>query len=372
MEFGIFSNGERNNAIAADSYDEDLYEVKLVDRLGFKEAWISEHLRGVGGSRPDALSAAEPFICKAAALTKQIMLGPGVRPLPLMDPIQVAIDAAVCDHLTRGRYMFGFGVGLPTDNGMSQRGLGEDSMPVRRARMHEAIELILKCWSATEPFDYDGEFFHGRDIAVMPKPYTKPRMPVGVASSTTLGTVELAARNGFIPLLSQYDNTDHMRAHAEGYLAAAAAAGRRGRRSDIRACRLVYVSDTVRRAKDELRASIEPSVRAHVRQMPHYYERFLPASGRHEDISFDHLVDVGYYFVGDPDTVYHRIMQHYEESGGYGVLLLVLGKHFGTQRLRARSLRRFAQEVAPRLRDLNPDRDARASAPRMPEPAAVH
>ena len=55
MEFGIFSNGERHNAIAADSYDEDLYEVKLVDRLGFREAWISEHLRGLGQTRPDAI-----------------------------------------------------------------------------------------------------------------------------------------------------------------------------------------------------------------------------------------------------------------------------------------------------------------------------
>ena len=51
MEFGIFSNGERHNAIAADSYDEDLREVQLVDRLGFREAWISEHLRGLGLTR---------------------------------------------------------------------------------------------------------------------------------------------------------------------------------------------------------------------------------------------------------------------------------------------------------------------------------
>ena len=33
----------------------------------------------------------------------------------------------------------------------------------------QSIDLILKCWSATEPFDYDGEFFHGRDIRVVPK-----------------------------------------------------------------------------------------------------------------------------------------------------------------------------------------------------------
>ncbi|HZT07572.1 MAG TPA: LLM class flavin-dependent oxidoreductase [Chloroflexota bacterium] len=355
MEFGIFSNGERRNAVAADSYDEDLYEIQLVDRAGFREAWISEHLRGVQYTRPDALSAADLFICKAAALTKQIRLGPGVRPIALYHPIQVALEAAVCDHLTRGRYLFGLGVGLPNDNGMAQRGIGDDSMPLRRARMHEAVDLILKCWSCDEPFDYQGEFWHGKNIQVMPKPYTRPHMPVGVASSTTQGTVELAARNGFIPILSQYDNTEHMRAHADAYVAAARAAGRVARRRDIRACRLVYVSDSVRKAKDELRESIAPTIAEHVRQFPRYYEKFLPPSGRLEDITWDHLVDSGFYFVGDPDTVYERIVEHYQASGGYGVLLLVMGKDYGTRRLRTRSLRLFAREVAPRLQHLSPD-----------------
>src|SRR5207253_11249088 len=138
--------------IAADSYDEDLFEVRLADRLGMREAWMSEHLRG-RGSRVDALSAADLFICKAAAVTKQIRIGPGVRPIALYQPVQVALEAAVCDHLTRGRYLFGFGVGVPNDNGMSQRGLGEDTIAIRRGRMHESIELIQKCWTATEPFD---------------------------------------------------------------------------------------------------------------------------------------------------------------------------------------------------------------------------
>jgi alkanesulfonate monooxygenase SsuD/methylene tetrahydromethanopterin reductase-like flavin-dependent oxidoreductase (luciferase family) len=327
----------------------------LADRLGFKEAWISEHLRGVGGSRPDALSAADLFICKAAAVTKRIRLGPGVRPIPLFHPIQVALEAAVCDHLTRGRYLFGFGVGVPIDNGMAQRGLGEDAVPVRRARMHESIDLILRCWSETEPFDYDGEFWQGRNIRVMPKPYTRPRMPVGVASSTTLGTMALAARNGFIPILSQYDNADHMREHAAGYVRATESAGRTARRSEIRACRFVYVSDSVGKAKDELRPTVEESVRIHVAQAPRYYEKFLPSSGRVEDITWDHLVDSGFFFVGDPETVYQRILNHYEESGGYGTLLLVVGKDYGTRRQRTRSLKLFTSEVAPRLRGLNPD-----------------
>jgi phosphoribosylpyrophosphate synthetase len=38
MEFGIFSNGERTNQLAAETYDEDVYEIVTADKLGLKEA----------------------------------------------------------------------------------------------------------------------------------------------------------------------------------------------------------------------------------------------------------------------------------------------------------------------------------------------
>jgi hypothetical protein len=40
-----------------------------------------------------------------------------------------------------------------------------------------------------------------------------------------------------------------------------------------------------------------------------------------------------------------------------------MGKYFGNRRLRTRSVRWFAREVAPRLRDLRPDRVATGAVP---------
>ena len=62
-------------------------------------------------------------------------------------------------------------------------------------RMNEAIDLITRCWTATEPFDYEGAFWQGKNIHALPKPYQKPHMPVGVANSTSAGTAQLAARD---------------------------------------------------------------------------------------------------------------------------------------------------------------------------------
>jgi len=174
MDFGLFSNGERTNKVAADTYDEDLFEVTLADRLGFKEAWISEHLGTTTTGRRDTLSVADMFIVKAAALTKQIRFGPGVRPIGMFHPVQVAIEAAMADHLTRGRYMFGFGFGGPATDGMLQRGLGSNDPKLRRERMLEALDLIIRCWTATEPFDYEAPSGRARESTRCPGPIRSP------------------------------------------------------------------------------------------------------------------------------------------------------------------------------------------------------
>ncbi len=362
MDFGLFSNGERTNKVAADTYDEDLAEVMLADRLGFKEAWISEHVGRSQGGRADTLPVADMFIVKAAALTKQIKLGPGVRPIAIYHPVQVAIDSAMVDQLTHGRYMFGFGVGGPGADGMIQRGLGPNEPKLRRERMYEAIELITKCWTAKEPFDFEGAFWQGKGINTLPKPYQKPHMPVGVANSKTHGTAEMAGKHGFMPLFSQYDEPHHMRELRDVYLNAAKEAGREPKLSDVRACRFCWVSDTTNKAKEELRPSITSSIERHKKYFPHHFARCLPPSGDVMDITWDHLVDSGHYFVGSPDRVTELIKNHYEESGGFGTLLLVCGKDYGTRQQRARSMRLFMQEVAPRLRELDPDREGELEA----------
>ena len=139
MEFGLFVNTEHAGKSLGEAWEEDLFDVVTADRLGMQEAWISEH-----GVTPELL------ICKAAAVTTQIKMGPGVRPLPFHHPLQVAIEANACDQVTGGRYLLGFGLGGPETGAkaMKQRGLDENH---RRDMMHESIDFIMKAFTATEP-----------------------------------------------------------------------------------------------------------------------------------------------------------------------------------------------------------------------------
>src|SRR5438309_1000906 len=85
VEFAIFSNGNRPFRSQASAWDEDLFEIVLADQLGFREAWISEHF-----------TLGDLILCKAAAVTERIKLGPGVRTLALYHPVQVVSDANSC------------------------------------------------------------------------------------------------------------------------------------------------------------------------------------------------------------------------------------------------------------------------------------
>jgi alkanesulfonate monooxygenase SsuD/methylene tetrahydromethanopterin reductase-like flavin-dependent oxidoreductase (luciferase family) len=346
MEFGLFSNGQRHNAVAALTYAEDLHEIVVADELGFREAWISEH---GGGNRPDQLPAADLLICAAANRTQQIQLGPGIRALPYHHPLQVAAEACVCDHLTGGRYLFGFGTGtLPQL--AQQRGVDREEA---RAMAHEAIDLILRAWTAPEPFDHDGQYWRGQNINIAPRPLQQPHMPVGVACFHTVATAEMAGRRGFLPLISQYSSVSFVRELAEAFVGGAESAGRQPSRRDLRVCRYVYVADSVAEAKRDLRESVNRGV-TYNRSLGQFDE-FLAPGDRREQIDFDYLVDNEHFYVGDPDHVYRCVERLYAETGGFGVLMLLVGKDWGTREQRECSMRLFAEHVMPRLADLDPD-----------------
>jgi alkanesulfonate monooxygenase SsuD/methylene tetrahydromethanopterin reductase-like flavin-dependent oxidoreductase (luciferase family) len=343
MRFGLFSNGQRRNAVAKTSYEEDLQEVILADALGIDEAWISEHGVFVSYHAPDQLPSADPFICKAAALTKRIKMGPGIRALPYFHPLQVATDAAVCDHLTDGRYMAGFGLGIGDGGGLR----GKLPAP-QRDMMREAIDIILKAWSAPEPFDWNGQVWQGKNWKIIPKPLTQPRPDVGVACARTDSTLEIAAEKGFFPLMSWTNPADQIAGMMQTYLNTPNAADP-PRRDRIRVSRYVYVADSVEQAKRDLKDADLVPIRSGRRLDAH-----IPTGGTIEDVTPELLIDRNVLMVGPPDRVYAQLREFYEKTGGFGTLLLVTGKDWGTNEQRANSMRRFMTEVAPRLEGLTP------------------
>lgn len=348
MQFGLFSNNRRPKRRLGEGWELDLEEARAADEAGFAEAWFSEHE-----------APAEPLIARASAITRRIRLGPAVRPLPFYHPIQVALDCNAADQLTNGRYMLGVGTGFRPHR-IAWR--GHD--PARLREMtRESLDVILRLLKTRpEPFDHDGEFWHGKQLFLDIAPVQLPHPPVALSVSNSRESARMCGRLGLMMLTSDFCGNHHLRELGDGLAEGQAEAGRAEARTDLRACRVVYVAATDRQARDDMRQSYNETIAWEVANTPWHQQERIPPGGTFADITFDYLIDSGNLFIGAPDTVRQMIEAFHAEVGGFGTLLFHSGRDYATPEKVRHSIALFAREVAPKLRHLSPAPTREAAA----------
>ena len=103
----VFQNP--GNALSdAEVYQEELRLAELAEPLGFDSVWSIEHHFTDYTMCPDAVQ----FLSYIAGKTKHMKLGTMVIVLPWHDPVRVAEQISLLDHLSDGRMILGFGRGL--------------------------------------------------------------------------------------------------------------------------------------------------------------------------------------------------------------------------------------------------------------------
>jgi limonene 1,2-monooxygenase len=166
----------------------DLELIERLDQLGYDEAWIGEH-HSAGW---ETIASPEIMIAAAAQRTRHIRLGSGVTSLPYHHPLLVAQRFVQLDHMTRGRIMLGCGPGaLVSDAYM----MGIEAQHQRR-RMEESLAAIMALLACDGPVTMKTDWFELREARLHLAPYSHPRFPVSVASSTTPSGAMAAARRG--------------------------------------------------------------------------------------------------------------------------------------------------------------------------------
>ena len=106
------------------------------ERLGFGDVWLTEHYFTGESVYNDALL----FAAAMAMRTERIRIGFAVVQLPFHHPVQLAVQLALLDNLSRGRIDVGVGKGtVYNEYEFVGHGLRSDDS---RARMEEAIEII--------------------------------------------------------------------------------------------------------------------------------------------------------------------------------------------------------------------------------------
>ncbi|HEY8580790.1 MAG TPA: LLM class flavin-dependent oxidoreductase, partial [Beijerinckiaceae bacterium] len=175
--------------VAADLYHRYIDEWMLADELGL-DIMVNEH-----HSTATCLTASCHVILSILArVTKRArLLALGVPLANRMDPQRIAEELSMIDVISRGRFEMGFVKGVPYEPPVA------NINPVRMMeRLWEAHDFILKAMSThTGPFNFEGKYFHYRNVNIWPRPWQQPHPPVWVTASS-LGSAGEIARRGHV------------------------------------------------------------------------------------------------------------------------------------------------------------------------------
>src|SRR5713226_4632753 len=115
----IFASYGWSNVSDEQAWDEELRLARLAADLGFDVLWSVEHHFNDYSFCPDNLQ----LMSYLAAECPDVGLGTAAVILPWHDPLRVAEQASVLDHLSRGRLRLGIGRGLARREFEAFRGL---------------------------------------------------------------------------------------------------------------------------------------------------------------------------------------------------------------------------------------------------------
>ena len=343
-----------------------LDEFALCDEVGL-DIMVNEHhstATCMTVSAPMALAV----IARETKRARLLTLGNPIANRP--DPVRVAEEMAWLDCLCGGRLEMGLVKGAPYETAPA------NANPARLMRRYwEAHDLILKALSTTDgPFNWEGEYFHYRNVNIWPRPVQQPTPPVWM-TGMSVDSGRLAAERRHVigtllsagtakPMYDMYRQT----ARANGWeagpdrFAYAAVVGVGHTRAEgLR--RADQIADYVRTAPVVAEPFTNPpgynSVAANVAMLragPRAHRIVKDRQGNtidHRSASVQQFMDTDTVFAGTPDDVYAQVTDFSARMGGIGHLLFFGQGGFLSHQDAVANIRLFGQEVAPRLRALN-------------------
>ncbi len=349
-----FSNEHYDPDRGQDLYNRYLDELEYAEKLGFDGVCVNEHHQNTYGTMPSPNIIAA-LLARRTSRMKIAMVGNG---LPLRDhPIRVAEEIAMLDVVTGGRIISGF-----------VRGIGAEyySMGVNPthslARFREAHDLIIRAWTETGPFNFDGEHYQVRYVNVWPRPYQKPHPPIwipGFGSKETMGWCADPARK--YPYLAVYMSDDLVKTYFDQYRDEAQKQGYTASPYQMGHLLPIYVAETDERAREEAEEHVLWLYHKGLRMPLNFL--FPPGYVTHQSMkhilniadeldyskmSFDDFNSKGYCVVGSVETVKQRLVESIGKLG-YGILLSLLQIGAMPHHQTIKNMELFATEVIPYL-----------------------
>ena len=330
-----------------------------------------------------------------AAMTKTIRVGQLGYVMTTQNPIRVAEEIAVLDHLSQGRCFAGFARGyqdrwtnvigqhfgtVATHSDQSEadqknREMFEEHVEmVIEALTQETIERNTPAWQIPYPYDDGIDWWMtettarlgapgeiGTDgrvhrISVVPAPYTRPHPPIFVATTGSERSVQYCGRHGFIP--TYFADVDQTASYGQVYLQAARGAGHEFEIGQNQATvRWLQIGDTREEARRAIRAydaEIERNFYHQLALINPKVDRsqMLPTDASLDDFAAQIETDERHAW-GTVEDVREKLVRQWKNLPAEYLLLIL---HYAQQPKESviRNLKLFMREVKPALDELTP------------------
>jgi alkanesulfonate monooxygenase SsuD/methylene tetrahydromethanopterin reductase-like flavin-dependent oxidoreductase (luciferase family) len=276
-------------------------------------------------------------------------------------PTRIAEEYAMIDCLSGGRLVAGFPTGLPTDATISN-----GVVPVeQRERYREALELVLKAWSAREVFAWNGRHYQLPMVNLWPRPVQQPHPPIWIPGSGSATTVEFVVGRDDCFCHLSYFGARNAETLGDYYWDTVAKRGRDANPYRLGFLQLIGVSES-----DEAAEEYAPHVEYFFHKLlytPQYYQaipgyqdlpsltRALQAPLRErfdlQALTYKDFVERGFLMAGSAATVRDQLIAAVKRLR-IGHLLALL--HFGSMphELCLKNIDLFCREVLPALADI--------------------
>jgi alkanesulfonate monooxygenase SsuD/methylene tetrahydromethanopterin reductase-like flavin-dependent oxidoreductase (luciferase family) len=303
-------------------YNRYLDEYCLADELGL-DLMVNEHRSSVV-----CMDVAAPLsMAIMARQTKKariLILGNSIANRD--DPIRIAEEMAMVDCISGGRVECGMVRGVtyevfPANTNPTQTG----------ERLWEGIDMVRRAWLTHDgPFNYEGRFWHRRNINIWPRPYQQPCPRIWITGTNDRDNIKRVAQEGhvFATFLTPWpvvrEMFDLYRAHYVD----------NGLPGGLAFMPLVSVADTdeeAMRNADEIAWYMRTKASPQFKNPPGYVStdlnvqalrgNFTKASDNMRAAGLEFWRDQGVLVAGTPDAVVKQIRRVHELTGGFDHLL---------------------------------------------------
>jgi alkanesulfonate monooxygenase SsuD/methylene tetrahydromethanopterin reductase-like flavin-dependent oxidoreductase (luciferase family) len=166
------------------SYDDIVRVWREADTLPqIEHAWLFDHLFPIVGERTGPIFEGWTLLAAMAAQTRRLRLGLLVTSNRFRPPAMLAKIATTVDVVSGGRLDFGIGAGSRPSLPIARREYEAHGLPYHDFShsvedLAEALTVIRRLWTETDPFDFAGDHVQLAGAFGNPKPVQRPHPPI--------------------------------------------------------------------------------------------------------------------------------------------------------------------------------------------------